>query len=327
MTRDYRPIVPPTGESESEVPQTDESETLVARTTTPQTDTRRNRGYWISGPVVRASQADAPSVEAPSVEASRTGERASAGPSSVSLPDETYGAGAPRVHKRRTHKYRLLRLGVVSVVLVGVVTAIVLITTGRTVVPVISQTIYPIHYKDDIARVAEAYDQDPYLVAAVVKTESGYDPEAVSPAGAVGLMQLMPDTAAWIIELDIWQGDENPALTDPADNLELGACYLSYLGDIYGEGTRSALAAYNAGPNAVGEWIEAAGGQDSFDLTDIPYAETRNFVQRVERYVSLYMRIHPDAFSAAGASGKTGAPIGALTLSRAGMRAWVDLAP
>ena len=95
---------------------------------------------------------------------------------------------------------------------------------------------------------AEQYDLDPYLVAAVARTESGWDPEAVSHAGAVGLMQLMPDTAAWITGLESWQGGDDPDLTDPEDSLELGACYLAYLVKYFGGDIRLALAAYNAGP-------------------------------------------------------------------------------
>ncbi len=201
---------------------------------------------------------------------------------------------------RRGRKRGLLRLGILGVVLVGIVIAIVLIVTGRTVVPVVSEQIYPIHYREEIARVAERYDLDPYLVAAVAQTESGYDPEAVSPAGAVGLMQLMPDTAVWVTGLESWQGESDPILTDAADSLELGACYLRYLVAKFDDSTRPALAAYNAGQGTVSQWVEAAGGTDSFDLSDIVFPETQEFVQRVEHYWELYARIYPDAFADIG---------------------------
>lgn len=202
----------------------------------------------------------------------------------------------------RRRKRGLLRLTVALVVVAGVAIAAALIVTGRAVVPVVSDQIYPIHYREAIARVAEKYDLDPYLVAAVVKTESSYDPQAVSSAGAVGLMQLMPETAQWVTGLDSWQGVSDPELTDPGDNLELGACYLHYLAETFGDGTRLALAAYNAGQGTVRGWIEAAGGADSFDLTDIRFPETRTFVERVEYYWDLYGRVHPDAFAKKGGS-------------------------
>lgn len=190
-----------------------------------------------------------------------------------------------------------MRLAVLLALIVAVVvTVVVVATTGRAVVPVVSEQIYPIHYKEGIARVAKRYGLDPYLVAAVVNTESGYDPAAVSSAGAVGLMQVMPSTAEWVTGLRSWRGGQSPDLNDPDDNLELGACYLGYLLEIFEGAVRVALAAYNAGQGVVGEWVKAAGGTDSFGPSDIVYSETRAFVERVEHYRDLYRRIHPETF-------------------------------
>jgi len=184
--------------------------------------------------------------------------------------------------------------------LVVVVAAIVWVgvsaMTGRMVVPVVSDRIYPLVYEDEIAAVAEKYDLDPYLVAAVARTESGFDPDARSHAGAVGLMQLLPKTAEWVTSLDSWKGPDNPALTNPQDSLELGACYLAYLQRILDDPT-AAIAAYNAGQNAVRGWIKKAGGSASFGMEDIPYPETQEFVRRVERYRTIYQKVHPDAFT------------------------------
>jgi len=191
-----------------------------------------------------------------------------------------------------------VRLAVLATVIaVAIVVVVILAATGRTTVPVVSEQMYPIRYTADIARVADQYDLDPYLVAAVAQTESGFDPQAVSPVGAVGLMQLMPDTATWLTGLEAWEGGSDPVLTDPATSLELGACYLRYLLDKFDDQTRVALAAYNAGQGAVSGWLNEAGGPDSFSLTDIAYPETQEFVRRVEHYRELYTRIHPDAFS------------------------------
>jgi soluble lytic murein transglycosylase len=190
-----------------------------------------------------------------------------------------------------------MRLALVVVVVLGVVFAVVWITASRAVVPGLSAKLYPIHYKEAIAQVAERYHVDPYMVAAIVKTESGYDPEALSRAGAVGLMQLMPDTADWVTGLDSWKGNGTPVLTDPEDNLELGTCYLAFLLQRFGGDTRPALAAYNAGQGTVVAWVQAAGGSESFDLSDIRFPETRNFVQRVEHYRALYARLYPRAFA------------------------------
>jgi len=224
-------------------------------------------------------------------------EHAGAGVESWSRRARTGSVG---VRLSRARRRGLVRLVVLVVVIVGVVVAAVLIGTGRTVAPILSEQIYPIHFREGIARVAERYDLDPYLVAAVANTESGYDPDAVSSAGAVGLMQLMPATADWVIGLPTWQGGDSPVLTDPDDSLELGACYLSYLIGTLRGAIRPALAAYNAGQGVVGGWVAAAGGEDSFDLDDIVYPETRQFVERVEHWWELYPRIHPGAFAEEG---------------------------
>ena len=115
---------------------------------------------------------------------------------------------------------------------------------------------------DELVRsAARTAGVDPALVAAVARTESNFDATARSPAGAAGLMQLMPATAQAV-------GVENPY--DPAQNVRGGARYLRELLDRFGGDVRRAVAAYNAGPGAV----ERAGGVP-------PFAETRRYVERV----------------------------------------------
>ena len=102
---------------------------------------------------------------------------------------------------------------------------------------------------------------DPALVMAVIQVESGFRPDAVSSAGAVGLMQVMPSTAE---ELGL------PDVADPAVNLEAGCRYLASLLEMFGGDVELALAAYNAGPGAVRRWG-----------TIPPYRETQNYVIKV----------------------------------------------
>ena len=111
-----------------------------------------------------------------------------------------------------------------------------------------------------IHRAAQKYGLDPKLVSAVAEVESGGNQKAVSPAGAVGVMQLMPETAAGLG-------------VDPYNlegNIEGGAKYLREMLDAFGGDVKKAVAAYNAGPNAV----KAYGGVP-------PYAETQNYVDSV----------------------------------------------
>jgi soluble lytic murein transglycosylase len=193
----------------------------------------------------------------------------------------------------------LLAALVVVVVVVAVVAVGASALTGRLVVPGLSDRIYPVKYVDEIATVAEKYDLDPYLIAAVARTESGFDPDARSHAGAVGLMQLLPETADWLTGLESWKGPDNPVLTNPQDSLELGACYLAFLQRNLDNPTAS-IAAYNAGQNAVRGWVKEAGGADSFGIDDIPYPETKEFVRRVEHYRALYEKVHRGDFTTQG---------------------------
>lgn len=212
---------------------------------------------------------------------------------------EALSAYRPSAQPRPVTRRRALfwtGLVVVTLAVLGILAALMLM--GEVVVPGISAKLFPIQYQEEIRAMAEKYDQDPYLVAAIVKAESGYDPTAASSSGAVGLMQLMPATAEWVAsQSNEWPEDEAPVLTDAGDSLELGVWYLAYLGDIYGDGSLAALAAYNGGLGNVDEWIEEAGGLQSFETSHIRFPETKEYVERIEHYLELYRQIHPAVFS------------------------------
>ncbi len=125
------------------------------------------------------------------------------------------------------------------------------------------QTSRPDDYEALIAEEARRHGVRTDLVRAVVQVESGFNPYARSPKGALGLMQLMPATVEQL-------GVKNPF--DPAENVRAGVAYLRQLLDRYGEDEQLALAAYNAGPGAV----------DRHGQTIPPYAETRQYVSRIK---------------------------------------------
>ncbi len=152
---------------------------------------------------------------------------------------------------------------------------------------------YPLNHAEAIASSAERHQINPYLVAAVINEESGFEAGVRSRAGAVGLMQVMPATAdelrmRGLVDADVvGQGD----LTDAVVNIEYGTAYLRLLVERYHE-IETALAAYNAGLRYVDEW--AAGGGDIREAIEFP--ETRHFVVRVVRARERYEELYPDAF-------------------------------
>ncbi len=141
----------------------------------------------------------------------------------------------------------------------------------------------------EIRAAAEAAGLDPQLVRAVVAVESSGDPRAVSHAGARGLMQLMPPTAAEQAgKLGIEDHDEQRLLEGPY-NLRLGCAYLAYLLRRYDGAEPFALAAYNAGPTRVHRWREAAPDASPEAVIEREaFPETRAYVRKVLRYRSIY---------------------------------------
>jgi len=151
---------------------------------------------------------------------------------------------------------------------------------------------YPQGMRDEVEPIAKDSQVNPDLVTAVIREESNYDPAAVSPVGALGLMQLMPTTAQWMakrINLESFSRDQ---LHSPSINIRLGAHYLAFLLDRFAGELILAVAAYNAGPDAVTRWKATipAEDQDEF-LEAIPFQETRSFVKRVMRSYYEYQQL------------------------------------
>jgi len=152
---------------------------------------------------------------------------------------------------------------------------------------------YPLEYEELIADSAKRHRISPYLVAAVINAESSWRAHRVSGAGAVGLMQVMPETADDLAASKRVDRKRFPPddLIDPATNIEYGTAYLRYLVDRYHE-VEVALAAYNAGLTRVDEWTKK--GRDIRETIEFP--ETRHYVLKVMRGKEKYETLHADAF-------------------------------
>jgi len=156
------------------------------------------------------------------------------------------------------------------------------------------EALYPRGQWETITRAAARTGVDPYLVAGVVREESRFDPGAVSSAGAYGLMQLMPGTAQGAARNAGVPPPDLRALTDPQTNVLLGAVVLSELLKEFGR-VDLAVAAYNAGPEAVRRWQSLHPGVDPASFVEmIPYQETRGYVKAVLESTALYRWLYRD---------------------------------
>src|SRR4051812_17889963 len=152
----------------------------------------------------------------------------------------------------------------------------------------------PLRHEDIIRQQARDKSLDPALVAAVIYAESRFR-DQTSTAGAKGLMQILPETAHFIATRSGGTRFEEADLATPQVNIAYGAYYLRYLLDRYGGNEALALAAYNGGETNVDKWItEASTSKRLFRLRDIPFPETRTYVERVlrarEQYREKYAR-------------------------------------
>ncbi|MBI4714468.1 MAG: transglycosylase SLT domain-containing protein [Nitrospirae bacterium] len=154
---------------------------------------------------------------------------------------------------------------------------------------------FPLDYAGRIAFYAEPLGVDPALASALIREESWFNPKAVSPAGALGLMQVMPATAKRILAVvpdpPSSSGTVSSLLVDPEWNIRLGVRFLADMLARFNGEIVFAVAAYNAGPGAVDRWIRTipADTPDEF-VESIPYPETRRYVKRVLRSYAEYRR-------------------------------------
>jgi soluble lytic murein transglycosylase len=141
--------------------------------------------------------------------------------------------------------------------------------------------LYPRPYDREVTAAAKLVDVEPSLIYGVIRQESLFRPDAVSSAGALGLAQLLPETARRIARTWRLPAPSTADLFEPAANVKLGAANLRDLWNRFDEQTVVALAGYNAGENAAARWLPAAPVDSDIWIENIPFNETRDYVQRV----------------------------------------------
>jgi len=175
------------------------------------------------------------------------------------------------IYQKRKVKKRKVRQWVPVAIAI-----LLLLFLGKRLLPWFTREVYPLPYKSLIVEAAHQHKNDPALLAAMIKVESNFRPDAVSEAGAKGLMQLMPNTAQWIAKETNSSEFTLEKLTDPKTNIDFGSWYLRYLLENNGHDESRALAAYNAGDAGAG------------------YQETRSYVKHVLKAKEVYKKLYPE---------------------------------
>lgn len=154
--------------------------------------------------------------------------------------------------------------------------------------------VYKLEYTEYVKKYANEYNVDEYLIYAIIKAESNFEPNAESHRGAKGLMQLMYSTAEDISKrIGIELNEEN--ILEPDININLGTKYISMLIQKYNN-INLALAAYNAGSGNVDGWIEKGTlKSDGSDIENVPFTETNNYVRKILRDYEIYKNIYEES--------------------------------
>ena len=154
--------------------------------------------------------------------------------------------------------------------------------------------VYKLEYTEYVKKYANEYNVDEYLIYAIIKAESNFEPNAESHRGAKGLMQLMYSTAEDISKrIGIELNEDN--ILEPDININLGTKYISMLIQKYNN-INLALAAYNAGSGNVDGWIEKGTlKSDGSDIENVPFTETNNYVRKILRDYEIYKNIYEES--------------------------------
>ena len=158
--------------------------------------------------------------------------------------------------------------------------------------PFIARLRFPDYYMDIIRPLAEERGLDPLLMLSLIRLESLFNTYATAAAGEKGLMQVIPNTAAYIAEQLDWQDYQHSDLFQPYAGVAFGAYYLDEQMDLFEGSAVAALAAYNAGPGNAYAWNALSGGDPDLFMTAITIDSTRRYVQYIYRNYNIYRALY-----------------------------------
>ena len=188
------------------------------------------------------------------------------------------------------HRKSALRRHTVAVLIILVLSVVIGFAFSGALT-LLERVTHPREYREFVECYAAEYGVPESIVYAVIKSESGFDSSAVSRVGAIGLMQIMPDTFEWLTSLT-GEECETGLLYDPETNIRYGTYLLSILYRSYGR-WETAYAAYNAGMGNVNEWLDTPEYTDENGvLVEIPFKETRSYVRSVTAAREVYERLY-----------------------------------
>ena len=182
-------------------------------------------------------------------------------------------------------------------IIIGVI--LVLVAVASIQYKSIIKRFYPLKYKSYIIKYTAEYELDPYLISAIIKVESSYNPRAESKKSAKGLMQITPSTGKWVAEkLNITEFNDE-MLYDPEQNIRIGCWYINNLIEEFGSPKDEnnlvlILAAYNGGRGNVNKWLsDKEHSKTGKYLDDIPFKETRDYIKKVKYNYKIYKWLYP----------------------------------
>lgn len=173
-------------------------------------------------------------------------------------------------------------------ILLPIFVVVIIITILINYKSILKKT-FPVQYSQSVLKYSAQYNVDPYIIYSIIRVESKFNPYAKSSKGAIGLMQITPQTGEYIANLLNISNFDESLLFNPDLNIQFGSFYFSKLFNDFNADIDCALAAYNGGSGNVAKWILTNDeGKKYLDVDKIPFNETRNYVSRVKKIYNIY---------------------------------------